>query len=273
MKRFKKILLAFNMTVLLLAASISFAFAAEPGNTSLSPGCTLSPGKIATVPLFIQNNDSGVHSYNVTAGGMTNNYELYFALGGAPAKVITVQPGTNAEIDLNISMKGAASADTDKLTVKTVRDDGQEAAVSLTVAVNKDYVLSISNMLNKIDTLSGKSTEVTFSVTNRGTKELSSVKLEPELPYKWIAGQNSDTGIDIKPGETGALKMKIDIPSSQTAGNFTAKFAVTSNETKSDQISIPVTVKTSSNIAYWMIGALLVIAVFTAIQFKRHGRR
>ncbi|MBR0598475.1 NEW3 domain-containing protein [Sinanaerobacter chloroacetimidivorans] len=273
MKRFKKILLVLNMTVILLATSMSFVFAAEPGNTTLSSGCTLSPGKTTSVPLFIQNNDSGTHSYNVTAGGMTNNYELYFASGGAPAKAIEVQPGTNAEIDLNISMKGTPSADTDQLTVTTIRDDGKESSVNLTVAVNKDYALSISNMLNKIDTLSGKSTEVTFSVTNNGTKELSSVKLEPELPYKWIAGQSSDTGINLKPGETGTLKMNIDVPSSQTAGNFTAKFAATSNETKSDQISIPVTVKTSSNIAYWMIGALLVIAVFTAVQFKRHGRR
>lgn len=273
MKRFKKILLVLNMTVMLLAASASFVFAAEPGNTSLSSGCTLSPGKTAVVPLFIQNNESGTHSYNVTAEGMKNNYEMYFTSGGTPAKTVTVQAGAVAEIDLNISMKGTVAADTDHLTVKTARDDGRIDNIALTVSMNKDYALSISNMLNKIDTLSGKTAEVTFTVTNNGTKELSSVKLEPELPYKWIAGQSSDTGINLKPGETGTLKMKIDVPSSQTAGNFTAKFAAASNETKSDQISIPVTVKTSSNIAYWMIGALLMVAVFTVVQFKRHGRR
>jgi uncharacterized membrane protein len=273
MKNFNKTLMLFSIMILLLFASVSAVFAADTGSANLSAGCILSPGEKKAVPLFIQNNDPGAHQYKLAAEGNTQNYELYFASGGAPVDSIAVQPGASAEIDLNIKMKGNTSAGTDNLLIKATRDDGKEDNIKLSVMINKDYVLSVSSMLNKIDTLSGKAAEVTLSVTNNGVKELSSVKIEPELPYKWIAGQNSDTGINLKPGETGTLKMSIEIPSSQTAGNFTAKFSAASNETKSDQISIPVTVKTSSNMAWWMIGALLLIAGLTIVQFKRHGRR
>ena len=273
MKNVARLLLLLCITTILLAASISTAFAANTGSTSLSAGCMLSPKENKVVPIFIQNDDLGVHSYQMSAGGITNNYELYFSSGSTPIDSIIVQPGASAEIDLNISTKGNLKANDDNLTVKATRDDGKEDSMNLSVSINKDYALSVSSMLNKIDTLNGKAAEVTFSITNNGTKELNAVKIEPELPYKWITGQDSDTGISLKPGETGTLKLTVEVPSSQAAGNFTAKFLAVSNETKSDQISIPVTVKTSSNIAYWMIGTLLIIAGFTIIQFKKHGRR
>ncbi len=273
MRNFKKVLLLLSISTVLFLPSLSSVFAAEISNTGFSAGCILSPGENKTVPLFIQNNDSGVHNYQMTAGGAANSYEVYFASDGAPTKTITVQPGANAEIDLNISLKGNASTNADKLYVKAIREDGKENNINLSVLINKDYALSVSSMQNKIDILNGKTAEVTFSVLNNGSKELKSVKLEPDLPYKWIASQGSDTGISLKPGETGTLKMTVEVPSSQVAGNFSAKFKAVSDETNSDQISIPVIVKTSSNIAYWMIGALLFIAGFTLIQFKRHGRR
>lgn len=119
----------------------------------------------------------------------------------------------------------------------------------------------------------GKAAQLSFSLKNDGSKELKSIKLESELPYKWIASQSSDTSINLKPGEKGTLKMTIEVPSSQVAGNFSAKFTALSDEIRSEQVSIPVTVRTSSNIAYWMVGALILIAAFTLVQFRKHGRR
>ncbi len=273
MRSLKKTLLLFCMLAILLLFSISNVLAADTNGTEFSAGCNLSPGESKTVPLFIRNDDTAEHNYELTAGGAANSYEIYFASGGASTKNVMVPSGANAQIDLNISLKGNASINEDKLIVKAIRDDGKENIINLSVLLNKDYVLSASSMLDKIDVLNGKSAEFTFSITNKGAKELKSVKLEPELPYKWIVSQGANAITSLKPGETGTLKMTVEVPSSQAAGNFTAKFTAVSDETKSGQISIPVTVRASSNIAYWMIGALILIAGFTLVQFKRHGRR
>lgn len=273
MKNLKKTLLLLGMLAILLVSSVSAAFTEETGNTEFTSGCNLTPGESKTVPLYIWNDDSKDHSYKLTAEGAANNYELYFASGGVSTKSVTVPSGANVQIGLNVKLKDSAKISEDKLFVKAIREDGKVNIINLSILINRDYLLSASSMLNKVDILNGKSAEFTFSITNNGSKDLKSVKIAPELPYKWIVSQGADAVISLKPGETGTLKMTVDVPSSQVAGNFTAKFKAVSDETKSEQISIPVTVRTSSNIAYWMIGFLILITGFTLVQFKRHGRR
>ncbi len=273
MKRFKKIVILIFILTALTAATYTSVFAAGAVNSNLTAGCVLSPGETKTVSLFLQNQDQANHRYKLSAMGSANNYELYFSVGGALGDTVTLQPGAVTEFDLNIKMNGAPVQNEDLIAVKALRDDGAEETINLSVLVSKDYAISISSMLNQIDILNGKTAEMTFSVTNTGAKELTAVCIEPELPYKWIATQDSNAGIQLKPGETGSVKLTIDVPASQAAGNFTAKFSAVSNETKSEQISIPMTVKTGSGIAYWMAGILLLIAGFTLFQFKKHGRR
>lgn len=273
MKSLKKILLLLSMLTILLASSISTVFAADLNSTEFSSGFNLSSGESKAATFFIRNNDTAEHRYALIADGSANSYELYFSSGGVSIKSVTVPAGTNVQFDLNINLKGNALVNEDKLIVKAVREDGKESIISLAIQINKDYALSIKSMLDKIDVLNGKSAEVTFLVMNNGSKDLNSVKIEPELPYKWIASQGFDAVIDLKPGETGTLKMTVEVPSSQAAGNFTAKFTAVSDKTKSDQLSVPITVKTGSNIAYWMIGVVVLIAGVTLVQFKKHGRR
>lgn len=273
MKRLKKtVVLLLILTVMTVTASIS-AFAADVVNPNITAGCVISPGETKKAVLFLQNQDQTNHSYKLSAAGLANNYEMYFSVAGSPVDSVMLQPGSKTEFDLNISVKGTPVQNEDGITVKAVREDGMEETMNLSIQISKEYAVSMNSMLNQIDILSGKSGEMTFSITNTGVRDLTAVKIEPELPYKWFATQESNTGIQLKPGETGTVKLKLDVPASQAAGNFTAKFSAVSNETKSEQISVPVIVKTSSGIAYWMAGILLLIVGFTLFQFKRHGRR
>lgn len=273
MRQAKRIVLIICMIAVMAVTASSSAFAAGTARSSLTAGCDLTPGEAETVSLFLENSDQIIHSWRLSATGLANSYELYFSVGGAPADAVTVQPGAKTQADLMISMKGAPVQNEDIIAVKSVRDDGVEETMSLSVTVSKDYAVSISSMQNQIDTLNGKSVEMTFSVKNTGAKELTAVNIDSELPYKWIAVRGSNEGVRLKPGETETVKLTIDVPASQASGNFTAKFSAVSNETKSRQISVPVTVKTGTGIGYWMAAILLLIAGFTLFQFKKHGRR
>lgn len=271
MKSTKGTLLLFALSVILLTSIIAPASGNEANSSELSVGCRLSSGESKTVPFCIRNTDSVGHRYQLTAEGAANSYQMYFVAGGVPTKLVTVPSGANSQVELNISLKGNAAVRADQLSVKAIRDDGQAETTTLSVLINQDYVLTASGMLSKLDLLNGKRAELSFAVKNEGSKELKSVRLEPELPYKWISSQ--DSAINLKPGATGMLKLTVEVPTSQVSGNFTVKVTAVSAEAKSGQISVPVTIRTSSNIAYWMIGALLITGVFTLMQFKRHGRR
>lgn len=274
MKSLKKItLLVSILAMMLLASSISAVSAAEASGMEFLAGYNLSPGESNVISLYMRNDDVVPHRYTFATGDSANSYELYLSTDGAAVKNMTVPAGTSGRVDLNITLSGNASVDEDRLSVKAVRDDGKENVMYLSVIINKDYGLSLKSMLDKSEVLSGNAAEITFSVTNNGAKDLNNLKINPELPYKWFASQGADSAMNLKAGETGTFTMKVEVPSSQVAGNFTAKFTALSDETSSTQISVPVTVKTNSHIGYWVIGILILIAGFTLVQFKRHGRR
>lgn len=272
MRGLRKTLLFISILAIMLVSSQSTVFAAEINSTELSTGCNLSPGESKVLTFFIRNDDTVLHSYSLTSEGSANNYELYFSSNEVATKKVDIPSGSIVQVNLNIKLR-SASVNADKLIVKAVRDDGKENIINLSLIINKDYALSVRSMLDKIDVLSGKSAEFTFSVTNNGSKDLNNIKVKPELPYKWFTSKNAETVMNLKSGETGTITTTVDIPNSQASGNFIAKFTAVSDEISSSQISVPVTVKTSSAIGYWMIGILVLIAVFTLIQFKRHGRR
>lgn len=273
MKNLKKTILLLSMCALLSFSFISTAFAADTNGMTFSTRCNLSPGENGIIPLLMQNTDAVAHTYSLSAEKSSNQYELYFSSNGSATKRVNVPAGSRSQIDLNIKLKGNVFVNEDRLVVKAVRDDGIEKTVDISVIVNKDYAISIKNMLTKIEVISGKTAEFTVSVTNGGYKELKNIKIKPTLPYKWYAVQGIEKAISLKPGETSTFTTKVDVPSSQAAGNFEAKFTAVSDEISSDQISIPVTVKTSSNIGFLMLGILAIIAGFTLTQFKKNGRR
>lgn len=273
MRIFKKIILMLGILTILLASSITTSFAAEVKGTTLTSGFVLSPGEKNAAVIFIQNDDTVAHSYALSAGSTSNSYEMYFSSNGVSVNSIDIPAATSLPIDFNITLTGSAVVSQEKLTVKVARDDGKQNTIDFTALVNKDYAMSLRSMVDKTTILSGKSADFTFSVTNNGTKKLTSVQIAAELPYKWVVSQGADQKLNLQPGETGTLKLTIDVPGSQVSGNFVAKFTASGAESKSEMSNVPITVKTGSNIGYWMIGILILIAGLTFLQFKRHGRR
>ena len=273
MKNLSKTILLLGVMTILLISSISTAFATDKTANEISAGCIVSLGEKTVMPIVIQNNDSIAHNYHLNVGVSVNSYESFFASNGAPIKDINVPATTSIPIDFNITLNKTASVMADKVVLKIVRDDGKENLLSIPILINKDFTMSINSMLDKATVLSGKSAEITFVVKNTGSKNLTSVQILSTLPYKWMVSKGSDFKINLKPGESGTIKLTIDVPSSQVSGNFVAKFTASSDETKSIQIAVPVTVKTAINIGFWAFGILIVIAGFTFVQFRRHGRR
>lgn len=273
MKKLNKIILFLSIFIIVLLSSFSTVFAAEASKVEFLTGCDLSPGESKVISFFIKNTDIATHSYNLIAVKGINNYDMYFSMNGVPVKKLSVSAGTTSQVELNLKINGNTLVNEDNLIIKANRDDGKENIINFPILINKDYVLSVNSMLSKLDILSGKSAEFNFSVVNNGTKALNNIKIKPDLPYKWFVSQGNMDVLNLKPGETGTLMIKVDIPSSQVAGNYTTKFNAISNEINSSSISIPVTVKTNSNIGFWVIAILVLITGFTIFQFKKHGRR
>lgn len=273
MKKLGKSLVALSIFFLMLVPLLSSVRAAEINTTEFLPSYSLAQGESKMVSFEVRNNDAVEHDFTLTTAGMSNHYELYFAAAEMPTTTVTIPAGGNVPINLNMTLIGDPTVNNDTILIKALRDDGQEIMMKMNVRISKDYQLNVTSLSDKAEVLNGKAVELTFSIKNNGAKEIKAIKLGTELPAKWFISQGGETSIDLKPGETGTIKITIEVPSSQIAGTSAVKVAAVSSEIQSNQVSIPVTVKTSANIAYWMVGLLLIITVITAIQFRKHGRR
>ncbi len=273
MKQLKQLLRLLSMAILILVLLQAPALAATAATTELLPSYHLGLGEPKMISLEVQNSDHSEHSFTFKTEGMSNSYELYFSTAELPIITLVIPAERNVALNLNLKLIGEPLVNNDTILVKVIRDDGQEMTMKMSVLINKDYQLELTSLNDKVEIFSGKAVELTFSVKNSGAKEIKAIKLSSKLPAKWLISKGADTSIDLKPGETGIIKTTLEVPSSQIAGNMAVNVIAVSNETQSNQVDIAVTVKTSANIAYWMIGLFLVIAVITVIQFKKHGRR
>lgn len=273
MNKLGKSMIALSIFFLMLVPLPSFVRAAEINVTEFLPSYSLAQGESKMVCFEVRNNDTVEHDFTLTTEGMSNHYELYFATENIPTTTLKIPAGGNVPINLNMTLIGDPMVNNDTILVNALRDDGQKITMKMAVHINKDYQLNVTGLSDKAEVLNGKAAELTFSVKNNGAKEIKAIKLGAELPPKWFISQGGETSIDLKPGEAGTIKITVEVPNSQIAGTSVVKVAAISTETQSNPISIPVTVKTSANIAYWMVGLLLIIAVITVIQFKKHGRR
>ena len=269
----KKTAISFIALVLIFFISTVSAFAMGPGNGGLSTRLSISLGESKQVPLYIENIDSKPHEYILSVTGQSNKYDMYFSTHGNPIESLRIPSGGSSQIDLNVALKESSLSNADTLVVKMIRDDNIVNEMDVAVQISKDYSLAISSITNKIEILNGKSSEITLMIKNNGVKKVDSVKLSSEMPYKWIVSQDTGSNISLKPGEEGSIKIKIEVPASQVSGNYTAKFTAEGGGVKSEPVSILTTVKANANIAIWMMGIFIIIAAFTFIQFRKHGRR
>lgn len=268
----RNIFLAAPIILLLLFVSVNPVLAAD-ANAELTSSCTVSMGESRAVSFAIKNPDQLEHRYTLSIEGGTNHYDTSFLVATGPITELTLAPGTSGQFDLNLALQETPQINLDTLRIKATDENGQENVTVLSVIINPDYQLVLTGLSDRAEILNGKTGVLNFSVKNNGSKAVSGVRLQAQLPNKWRISQGADTTINLKPGETGIFKITVEVPSTQVAGNQQLKLSAVSEQTASNTVSLPVTVKTSSTIAWWMIGVFVIVAGITVIQFRKHGRR
>lgn len=265
-----KLFVMFTLVCSLLLFPLSYA--GDKIQSDLLLGVTVSSGEEKTLTLFINNSDSTSHDYKLSVDGFSNTLETYFTSDGQVLDTVTVSRGKKLLVVLNILVKGDVLVNEDQGFVKLTRDDGVVQTLSIPMMVQKEYDLALKSLTNSVDCVSGTSADFIFLIENNGSKTLTDLRMIPELPNKWYS--NGGNGfMTLKPGEVKTVTVKVDVPSSQTSGNYNVNFKASSGQITSGQVRIPVIVKANFHVGYIMLLILAGIGIFTFTQFKKHGRR
>lgn len=274
MQHFRK--MAFMFVILGLLSALPISVSAQPaGNGGKTAGVdtmAASNGE-AAFRLFIKNDDSQPHKYALTYGILPNGLQADFILDSKIINEVEVKAQDSVIAVLRVKMPVRASAGTTVINVNIKRDDGQVYDLPVSVTVNNDYSLLITNRIDGLSVITGQDLNFDVSILNNGSKNLNNIKLSFDLPYKWMLQGSNPEELSLKPGENGLYKVKISIPPSQVSGNNTIKASAVSNNITSPKIEIPVTVQNNPNYLFWAIGVIAAAGAGTLLYFRKHGRR
>jgi uncharacterized membrane protein len=258
------------LTALTLPAS---AQSAGNGSKTAAVDSMISSNGEASFRLYIKNDDSRNHKYALTYGLIPKGLQAEFTLDGKIINEVDVKAQDSIIAILKVKTPSQASAGTMVIDAQAKRDDGQIYELPVSVTVNNDYSMVITNRIDGLSIITGQDLSFDISVLNNGGKNLDNIKLSLDLPYKWIM-QNTNPGmLSLKPGESGLYKVKISIPPSQVSGNYKIKATAASDSTTSQKVEIPVTVQNNPNYLFWVIGVIAAAGLGTLLYFRKHGRR
>ena len=273
--RVTKVIGAFLAVGLLfcLTPSTRSVMAAVSSGTELSANYLTVPGGENMARIMVENNDSKPHHYNLLATGLSEGFKANFTLQGKEIEGLDLKASERRIVELHLNTPLKAAQDHGLITIKSSRDDGLETLMPVSLTVNHDFSLEITNEIKKLETMNGKSLNFDVAVTNTGNKELKDLGLKIDLPYKWTLDKLTPEKLSLKPGESGAFKLTISIPPSEGSGNNTLKIKSFNGVATSQEISIPVTVTATAGYAWWAIGLVLVVGIVTFIYFRKNVRR
>ena len=262
------------LTVLLICRGIVFqSLAIENGTTALSANYPVVPGKESIICIMAENNDNKAHQFKLGTQGLPGDFKSWFMQGGRQVDTIELKPSDKCLIDLHLEAPLKIQEEGATFTAELLRDDGDKADIPLSFTVSRDYALEISGGAKNLEIMNGKSMSLDIAVTNTGNKELKNLLLKVDLPYKWSLDKMTPENLTLQPGQYALFKMDVSVPPSQVSGNFSIKITSSNKVAASNEIIIPVTVKTGMGFAWWMIGLLLAVALATILYFRRQGRR
>jgi uncharacterized membrane protein len=223
--------------------------------------------------LLIRNEDTQLHNYKLAYDLMPQGMQGKFVQQPKDAAKVAIEPLTSLLVEARISVPESTTAGNHQIIVKVDRDDGQVSFTPLSLTINRDYALSISNEIQNLSGINGQNLSFQIAVANTGKLPLNQVGIKLDLPYKWMVQRVSPEKMNLKPGENGLFNIQLAIPASQAAGNFQLKATAVTGNISSPVKVIPVTIQSNHNYLFWVIALLVLAAISTLLYFRKHGRR
>ena len=223
--------------------------------------------------LLIRNEDNQLHNYKLAYDLMPQGMQGKFVQQQKDVEKVAIEPLASLLVEARISVSESTTVGNHQIIVKVDRDDGQVSFTPLSLTINRDYALSISNEIQNLSGINGQNLSFQIAVANTGKLPMNQVGIKLDLPYKWMVQGVNPGKMSLKPGENGLFTIQLAVPASQTAGNFQLKTTGISGHISSPVKVIPVTIQSNHNYLFWVIALLVLAAISTLLYFRKHGRR
>ena len=240
---------------------------------SVTTNYQMKAGETTSTRLSVENTDTKNHTYSLKTTQLPKDFNGYFTLDGKVVDSIDIPTSQKSMIEFCIDTPINSTITEVSVSLQILREDGVNEIIYVSYYLNEAYALEISSNVQSFNAVNGNSIRLEIGVVNTGSKELTDLKLQVEPPYKWILEKVEPMSLRLKPNGTGVFVVNVTIPSSGQAGQYPVKATCSNAEIKSNVVTVPVNVSTSTNYFWWVAGGIVILLIFTIMFFKKHGRR
>ncbi|GEM_PF-800958 len=242
------------------------------------PAVSIESGRTAYFTLIIKN--AGVFDELVYLNATTvpSGWTVNFRVSGKYVYGLLVPAGSTSNVIVEVTPSPLIVNGTYNFEIEAISQDGLiRDSINLMIRVIGTYGLQISfpelPVLN-IRVTSGSSTELTVSVKNTGTLDVTNVEVVVDVP-------SIDWEVEVKPskvkvlssGSEVAFKITLKVSDLVAAGDYFIDVKAISDQVSSKSREIRVTVTKPTEWGYIGIATAIIALIIVFIVFRRIGRR
>ncbi len=235
---------------------------------------TLQGASTATFafPVDLVNNSAEAQSYSLSASA-PEGWQTSIMAASKQIASLSLDKGSTQNLTVNIIPPQNVTAGEYKISCAAVSAN-ETLKTDLTVVITGTYSMTLSTPtgLLSADAYAGRTSDITLSLTNTGSSDLSNVVLTATAPNDWAVSFDEKSIDTLAAGETKQVIAHIKASSDAIAGDYVVSMSASTNETSS-QADFRVAVKTST--LWGIVGVVIILALIAGLVFlfRKFGRR
>jgi uncharacterized membrane protein len=248
-------------------------YAASDSVVQMTPEINAIRGESIVYDVLLSNESATDHQISMVVEDSNSAYSPVLLQDNKVVTTIELASSSKLTVALQVTVPDNLSEGHTVIHLKLSDELGTIYDYPISIRISNDYALDITNQITNAQVISGKSFELQVEVTNTGALALETIKVEGNLPRKWVIESSSPEKVSLQSGETGTFNLKVFVPSSQTSGKSDVEFVAVSDHVSSEPLIIPVTVSTNQSFGMFAMVLIILAGLGTWFYFRKHGRR
>lgn len=220
----------------------------------------------------LKNRTANDQNYSLSAQ-VPSGWRGQFKAGGDAVTSVSLEPGEDRDIVIDVIPAETAAADTYEIPVQATAG-GTSAETTLEAVITGSYDLELTTPDGNLSTeiTAGRDKTIDLVVRNLGTAALNDIKLEETTPPEWSVSFSESEIETLESGESVTIQATLTSADDAIAGDYEASFSAKADEV-SDQAVFRVSVQTST--LWGLIGVAIILVVLGGLYylFRTYGRR
>jgi len=234
---------------------------------------TVEAGKVVQYPITAQNSGDAGMSLLLSVEPPAD-WKVVFKSGVLEVSRLYLEAGESMSLVVEATPPSTVDIGTYTIPVQVKSEKGAilyEMELKATIVGSYAISLEPSTLLTSVT--SGSSATFTAKITNTGHTSVTGIRVGVAAPAGWDSSITPTQVESLKPNESSTFNLMVTAPGDTVAGDYLITLTGLSDQVKSDQVQVRVTVTAPTSWVLYGVGVAVALVVALVLVFMKFRRR